>query len=79
MSPTEPARSEQSVRAQCWDRAKYLTLVLVLCAAGISALVGVVARLFERPFLDVTVNLAPAIVLCLIGVVAHGLRHDLDS
>ena len=72
MSPTEPARSEQSVRAQCWDRAKYLTLVLVLCAAGI-------ARLFGRAFLDVTVHLAPAIVLCLIGVVAHGLRHDLDS
>ncbi|MGO1285777.1 MAG: hypothetical protein ACTHWF_13045 [Brachybacterium sp.] len=61
------------------DRAKYLALVLVLYAAGVAALVGVVARLFERPFLEVTVNLAPAIVLCLIGVVVHGLRHDLDS
>ena len=61
------------------DRAKYLTLVVALYAAGVSALLGAVAALFARPFLDVTVDLAPAIVLCLIGVVIHGLRHDLDS
>ena len=61
------------------DRAKYLTLVVVLYAAGVAVLVGAVAGLFERPFLDVAVNLAPAIVLCLTGVIVHGLRHDLDS
>ena len=85
MSPTVGARqrtrSRDAMRGSepMLDRAKYLTLVVALYAAGVSALLGAVAALFERPFLDVTVDLAPAIVLCLIGVVIHGLRHDLDS
>lgn len=62
-----------------FDRAKYVTLVVSLYLAAIAVIVGVIASIFERPLLDVTVNLAPAILICLIGVIIHGLRHDLDS
>lgn len=61
------------------DRAKYVTLVVSLYLVTIVVIVSVVGAIFERPLLDVTVNLAPAILICLLGVVIHGLRHDLDS
>lgn len=61
------------------DRAKYLTLVLSLYLVAIAVIVSVMGAIFERPLLDVTVNLAPAILVCLIGVIIHGMRHELDS
>ncbi|MGO1423800.1 MAG: hypothetical protein ACTHVK_09975 [Brachybacterium sp.] len=61
------------------DRAKYVTLVVSLYLVTIVVIVSVVGAIFERPLLDVTVNLAPAILICLLGVVIHGLRHGLDS
>lgn len=61
------------------DRAEYLTLVVALYAVGMCVLVAAVAALFDREFLEVTVNLAPALVICFLGVIIHGLRHDLDS
>lgn len=61
------------------DRAKYLTLAIGLYLMIVAIIVAAVAGVFQRPFLDVVVNLAPAIVLCLIGTIVHGLRHDLDS
>jgi len=61
------------------DRAKYLTLVLALYLGAVAILVAVIAGIFQRPFLAVTVDLAPVILICLVGSVVHGLRHDLDS
>ncbi|MGP5306473.1 hypothetical protein [Brachybacterium alimentarium] len=61
------------------DRAKYLTLVVALYAVGMCVLVAAVATLFDREFLEVIVNLAPALIICFLGVIIHGLRHDLDS
>ena len=61
------------------DRAKYLTLVISLYVVAVAVIVPVAATIFQRPFLDVTVDLAPAIVVCLIGSIVHGVRHDLDS
>lgn len=61
------------------DRAKYLTLVLSLYLVAIAILVAVIAGIFERPFLAVTVDLTPVILICLVGTVVHGMRHDLDS
>ena len=61
------------------DRAKYLTLVVSLYLMAVAILLGMLAGIFQRPFLDVTVDLAPAILICLVGSVVHGLRHDLDS
>src|SRR5699024_11284750 len=61
------------------DRAKYLTLALSLCRVAIAILVAVIAGIFERPFLAVTVDLTPVILICLGGTVVHGMRHALDS
>lgn len=59
------------------DRAKYLTLVLLLYAALVAIIVAIVATLLDRTLLQQTINLAPAIILGLIGMIAHALRHDL--
>ena len=61
------------------DRAKYLALVVSLYLMAVAILVALLAGFFQRPFLDVTVDLAPVILICLAGTVVHGLRHDLDS
>ncbi|GAA1319697.1 hypothetical protein [Brachybacterium tyrofermentans] len=61
------------------DRAKYLTLVLALYGGTVAVIVGMVAAIFQRAFLDVTVDLAPAIIICLFASIIHGVRHDLDS
>jgi len=61
------------------DRAKYLALVLGLYALAVGAIVGIVALIFSRPYIDVAVNLMPAILVCLVATIYHGLRHDLDS
>lgn len=61
------------------DRGKYLALVVVLYLMAVAVLIALVAGIFQRPFLDVTVDLAPVILICLVGSVVHGLRHDLDS
>lgn len=59
------------------DRAKYLTLVLLLYAALVAIIVAIVATLLDRTLLQQTINLAPAIILGLIGMIVHALRHDL--
>lgn len=61
------------------DRAKYLMLVVSLFLMAVAILVGMLAGIFQRPFLDVTVDLAPVILICLVVSVVHALRHDLDS
>ncbi|MDN6303853.1 MAG: hypothetical protein ACTMKY_15970 [Dermabacteraceae bacterium] len=61
------------------DRAKYLALVLSLYLGAVALLVAVIAGVFQRQILAVTVDLAPVILICLAGTVVHGLRHDLDS
>ncbi|MGP9845146.1 hypothetical protein [Brachybacterium sp. 107] len=61
------------------DRAKYLTLVLALNVVAVTVIVAVVAAIFQRDVLEITVDLAPAIVVYLIVMIIHGMRHDLDS
>lgn len=61
------------------DRAKYMTLVLSLYAAAIALILAGVSALLDRPFLDSAVNLAPAIIIGLIGMIFHAARHDLDT
>ncbi|MGP9538046.1 hypothetical protein ACT3SP_08540 [Brachybacterium sp. AOP43-C2-M15] len=61
------------------DRAKYLALVLSLYLVAVAIVVTIVAAIFQRPFVDVTVNLAPAILIFLVVTIVHGVRHDLDS
>lgn len=61
------------------DRAKYMTLVLALYAVAIAVIIAAVSTVLDRSFLDSAVNLAPAIIFGLIGMIAHGARHDLDT
>lgn len=61
------------------DRAKYMTLAVSLHLVTVALIVGVVAAIFQRPFLDITVDLAPAILVFLVVTVIHGVRHDLDD
>lgn len=61
------------------DRTKYLTLVLSLYLVAVAILVAVIAGTFQRQLLAVTVDLAPVILICLVGTVVHSFRHDLDS
>ena len=61
------------------DRAKYLVLVVSLHLVAIAVLVAGVAAIFQRPFLDITVDLAPAILIFLAVTIVHGARHDLRS
>ena len=61
------------------DRAKYMTLVLTLYVASIAVILAGVSAVLDQPFLDSAVNLAPAIILGLIGMVIHAARHDLDT
>ena len=61
------------------DRAKYPVLVVSLYLVAIAVLVAGVAAIFQRPFLDITVDLAPAILIFLAVTIVHGARHDLRS
>lgn len=61
------------------DRAKYMTLVLTLYATAIALILAGVSTLLDRPFLESAVNLAPAIIVGLIGMIFHAARHDLDA
>lgn len=61
------------------DRAKYMALVLALYVAAIAVILAGVSSLLDQPFRDSAVNLAPAIILGLIGMIYHAARHDLDT
>lgn len=56
-----------------------MALVLGLYVLFIGGVVGLLALIFSHPFIDVAVDLAPAILLFLGATIIHGLRHDLDT
>ncbi|WFP16136.1 hypothetical protein [Citricoccus muralis] len=60
------------------NRIAYLALVLGLYAVAVAGMVGLVAWMFDRPFLEAAGNVWLAIVLFLGVAIYHGLRHDLS-
>lgn len=65
-------------RVTMLNRIAYLALVLGLYAVAVAGMVGLVAWMFDRPFLEAAGNVCSAIVLFLGVTIYHGLRHDLS-
>lgn len=61
------------------DRAKYVSLAVLLYLAGVATLTGAVSEFLDRPYREVAMDFAPMLIICLIGVIHHALRHDLES
>lgn len=60
-------------------RAQYMLLCLTMLAGGLSLLLAAAAALLHRPFLQLAVDVWPALAISVGAALWHAWRHDLDE